>query len=88
MGVDQIWQSVILTVPNENRNNKKQLLKPSLHAYLDNRFTQEFKRLEGILLEKFEGNAEKVDVITDCIPEMDLKQWQKRVKMVPLQPTV
>lgn len=75
-----------MSVPHENRAKRDQL-KPTLHEYLDSRFTMEFRRLEAVLMDKFEGDVEQVETVLDRLPEMDLKQWQKRVQIVPLKPT-
>ena len=55
--------------------------KVDIHQYFDQKFNRDFKTLERELEDYFNDDYEKMDAILDRIPEMDGRDWEKKIKI-------
>lgn len=62
--------------------------KQSLHQYLDNKFNQDFKKLNDALEKNLsQKDLYQIDTFLDRLPDLQLKDWDKKVSIVPFMDT-
>lgn len=82
--LSQIQDSVTLSGYSQGQMSRGKGAKQTLHSYLDHKFNEDFRKLSHALEHNLNRkDAFLVDKFLERIPDLSVKDWEKKVSVVP-----